>query len=377
MWFLPKIKNRLPQHLQRIKKELIKKKTALPSKETLPRKDRLLLQEITKLTEEYNLNNVTRTKAYLEFYQRCPEIHWAFLGHMVSRNGGWNMTDLKGSLLSRLLTKKQQDSFFSFLERGNWLIFQDAYPQFLVYEESLKRGINSFYLLPYLHVSAFMESVWNYFWKDKDKYTLTVALVINEQSYLESRILADPTFKKEIFNSLEFQLQDVLSMNHILLPFENSGRIQLIGQTLHHFESLHERILLGKRLYEILFSDGPRLRKIEKWAKSTPHTGSRKDYWPHLFHSVDEGIPGTFLKPRLISCELAPGSPRFYSPALQSVWKDVKHLPAEKGDWYKNWQVIYYLMNYPLKVDGEIENEYCKTIEKIEIAGNTKKVIFD
>ena len=66
---------------------------------------------------------------------------------MVSRNGGWNMTDLKGGLLSRLLTKKEVESFFTFLERGNWLIFQDAYPQFLVYEESKKRGKNLFYLL--------------------------------------------------------------------------------------------------------------------------------------------------------------------------------------------------------------------------------------
>lgn len=54
-----------------------------------------LLNRIRRMTQEHNLNNVTRTKAYLEFYLRHPEIHWAFLGHMVSRNGGWNMTDLK------------------------------------------------------------------------------------------------------------------------------------------------------------------------------------------------------------------------------------------------------------------------------------------
>ena len=53
------------------------------------------------------MNNITRTKAYFDIYQKYPEIHWAFLGHMVSRNGGWNMTDLKGDFLTRLLTKKK------------------------------------------------------------------------------------------------------------------------------------------------------------------------------------------------------------------------------------------------------------------------------
>ncbi|WCK52537.1 DUF2515 family protein [Aneurinibacillus sp. Ricciae_BoGa-3] len=91
-----------------------------------------------------NVNNITRTISYYDFYCRHPEIHWAFLGHMVSRNGGWNMTDLKGELLSRLLTEQEQKHFFHFLERGNWLIFQDVFPQFLLYEESLKRGGISF-----------------------------------------------------------------------------------------------------------------------------------------------------------------------------------------------------------------------------------------
>lgn len=45
---------------------------------------------------------------------------------MVSRNGGWNMTDLKGELLSHLLSESEQNDFFQFLERGNWLIFQDV-----------------------------------------------------------------------------------------------------------------------------------------------------------------------------------------------------------------------------------------------------------
>ncbi len=87
---------------------------------------------------------MTRTRAYYQFYKRYPEIHWALLGHMVSRNGGWNMTDLKGDLYTKLLSEKDQFTFFSFLERGNWLIFQDVYPQFLLYEQSVKKSKNLF-----------------------------------------------------------------------------------------------------------------------------------------------------------------------------------------------------------------------------------------
>ena len=95
----------------------------------------------------------------MDFYIRHPEIHWVFLAHMVSRNAGWNMTDLKGGFLTKLLMKKESQAFFDFLERGNWLIFQDAYPQLLVYEESKRNKTNLLYLLPHLHISYFMETL--------------------------------------------------------------------------------------------------------------------------------------------------------------------------------------------------------------------------
>lgn len=336
------------------------------------------LRFLTKIKNEtmlLNKNNVTRTKAYLDFYNRHSEIHWAFLGHMVSRNGGWNMTDLKGGFLTKLLTKKEAQAFFQFLERGNWLIFQDAYPQFLIYEESKRRSTNLFYLLSHLHISYFMETIWNYFWRNPDKQLLTISLIINEQSYLESRVLQNSTFQKNVLNTLEFKLQDFLALNHILFPYIENGRIQLVGQTLNHFKSLHERILLGKRLYSVLFQDSGMLRSIEKWAMETPHSGSRMDYWPQIFHYVNEEIPGNSLTPRIKSCSIRPGSPRIYSPKLEFAWKNQKQDPAEHGDWYKDWKIIYYLSTLNNDVGGEIEYEYCKTLEKLELATITKKVL--
>ena len=366
----------LSQSLIKLKKEFKKKeKNSIPKRE-LSLEDKALVQHIQDQTKNLNKNNITRTQAYLEFYNRHPEIHWAFLGHMVSRNGGWNMTDLKGGLLTNLLTKKEKVSFFTFLERGNWLIFHDAFPQFLIYEESMKRGQNLFYLLPYFHVSIFMETIWNHFWEEQDSYILTVALIINEQSYLELRVLQNSSFKKEVFSKLEFKLQDFLSMNHILFPTLKNGKIQLEGQTLHHFESLHERILLGKRLYAILFGNQHRLKMTEMWAMSHPHSGSRKDYWPHIFNDINESVPGKVLKPRIRSCKIVPGSLRIYSPKLVFAWKNQEHEQTENEDWFQNWNVVKYLTHSGENVDGEIENDYCKTLERLEFAAITKKAIF-
>ena len=368
-------KPQLSERLLKIKKELKKRAKKQKTTEELSHRENAFIQEIKRETNRLNQNNVTRTKAYLAFFNRHPEIHWAFLGHMVSRNGGWNMTDLKGGILSKLLTGKESKSFFLFLERGNWLIFQDAFPQFLLYEASLNSGRNLFHFLPYLNVSMFMEVIWNDFWTERDMYLLTMALIVNEQSYLEARVLQNPAFKKKVFNTLEFKLHEFLSMNHILFPYSFNGSLKFVGQTLRHFESLHERILLGKRLYHLLFNHNERFKMTVNWANEHPHTGSRMDYWPHFFHEVDEGVPGRILKQRIKSCQIIPGSARIYSPRLEFAWKNQTHPCAEIGDWYKDARVINYLTHVEEIIDGEIENDYCKTLERLELAVITKKAI--
>ncbi|MBP3040817.1 DUF2515 family protein [Bacillaceae bacterium Marseille-Q3522] len=365
----------LPRYLLKIKKEMQQICNNKPSAEKILPMENRLLQRIRDETREKNRNNVTRTAAYLDFYRWYPEIHWAFLGHMVSRNGGWNMTDLKGELLSRLLSEYEINSYFDFLERGNWLIFQDIYPQFLLYEESVKRGRNLFYLLPHLHVSVFMETIWNHFWTEKNSYLLTVALIINEQSFLEKNVLVHSSFQSEVFHTVPFKLQDFLALNQILFPYEENGEINLTGQTMHQFEKLHERILLGKRLYKILFQDQKRRKIIEKWALATPHSASRKDYWPQLFHDIREGVPHRIWNPRLKDCKLKLGTTRFYSPRLEHAWKDCDHLPAETKDWFCDWRVVYYLADTKEKIDGEIKDDYCKTLEKLELAAAAKKAV--
>ncbi|GAE46988.1 hypothetical protein JCM21738_3925 [Mesobacillus boroniphilus JCM 21738] len=333
-----------------------------------------IIKEIKLKTENLNKNNITRTKAYLDFYKMHPEIHWAFLAHMVSRNGGWSMTDLKGELLTRLLSKKEKSSFFSFLERGNWLIFQDAFPQLLLYEESLKRNEPLFRLLSHFNVSVFIETIWDYYWESSNSSMLTIGLIINEQNYIENRVIQNQNYIKDVFSTLEFEIQDFLSFNQILFPYNDYGVTKLAGQTVNQFQSLHERIQLGKRLYAILF-DKEVLKKVEEWAVAHPHMGSRKDYWPHIFNDVHEGIPGLKYQIKFTSCKLKPGARRIYSPKLHNAWKNVKHPEAEAGEWFDDFKVLDYLTGIDEPSIGNIEYDYCQTLEKLELAAFAKKII--
>lgn len=365
---------KMPPELKTIKKELMKRPRSITHEYPLTDMEQRIINRIDRETKKRNIDNVTRTHAYLDFYQRFPEIHWAFLGHMVSRNGGWNMTDLKGSLLTRILSTEEQETFFAFLERGNWLIFQDVYPQMLLYEESVKRETNLFHLLPRFHVSFFMEVIWNHFFQIRDEYLLAIALIINEQSYLEKRVIQNPYYQTTVLEKLEFKLQELLDLNQIIFPASDGQETKMIGQTIQHFASLHDRILLGKRLYALLF-DTENYASIYKWAIQHPHTGSRKDFWPHLFSDVDGSVPGGSYQRRIKDCRIKSNAPKLYSPLLKYAWNRVEQPEAEKGDWYSDWKVIHYLKKDMFKGNGGIYHKYCKTLEKIELAILAKEIL--
>ncbi|MDG5790104.1 DUF2515 family protein [Evansella sp. AB-P1] len=365
-------KKTLPSNLKKIKRKLVKKQKKNHYQSNFKKEDHKLVHWIKSETNKYNKNNITRTQAYLDYFQRNNAIHWAFLAHMVSRNAGWNMTDLKGELLSRLFSSKEQSDFFTFLERGNWLIFQDAYPQLLLYEESVNRQTNLFHLLPFFNVSIFMEIIWNEFFETRNHYLLTVALIINEQHYIEERLIKNSHYQQTVLNTLEFKLHELLSLNQLLFPFRNKNMIALKGKSVNHFSSLHERIMIGKGLYNILLENK---NPILSWSLSHPHTGSRKDYWPHLFHDVNEAVPGKTFKRRLKDCKLIKGANKIYSPKLKYAWKDLDQVAPNKEDWYRDWKIINYLIKDNEKVDGNILSDYCHTLEKIQFAILTKDTL--
>ncbi|MDR4888221.1 DUF2515 family protein [Fredinandcohnia sp. QZ13] len=362
-----------------VKKEL-KKKTKKKSSGLLPslsENDKQYIHLIKEQTKQLNQNNVTRTQAYFQFYLQHPEIHWALLGHMVSRNVGWNMTDLKGQLLTKLLPERDQKAFFSFLERGSWLIFQDAFPQFLVYDLSARVNKEMFHLLPFFHISTFMETMWRYFWQSGDTSTLAIAMVINEQSYLEKRLIQNNHFKKTVTGTVSFKMYDFLRLNNILFPYsagEKREKTSLVGATSRYFTSLHERILFGKKLYSLLFQREKILAGVLKWVHEHPHTGSRKDYWPNLFNDVNETFPRSLYKPRVKKCVLRKGAERLYSPPLKYAWPNTPHEDEKSEDWFEDLHVLDYI-HKEVSFNGEILNNYCKTLETIELAVMAKEAL--
>ncbi|WP_424765846.1 DUF2515 domain-containing protein [Paenibacillus sp. sgz302251] len=340
-----------------------------------------LIARIRTETAAHNRNNVTRTEAYRSVFFRMPELHWALLAHMVSRNGGWNMTDLQGDWLPLLLHAEQREAVFRFLERANAFIFQDAYPQLLLYEWSRREGRSLYHLLPAFGVSSFMLPVWKQFWRDRDSIPLTVALIVNEQHYIEQRVVQHPYFREKVLHTLFFGLQSLLQLNGVVFPYssghgqegkdkkEDAAALKLSGLILERFEHLKERIEFGKRLYAMLFGI-PRVYDGAKgFAGAVKHTGSRADYAPHLFSRIRHQPPERVYVERLLGGRLKPGVEPLYSPELSAAWGDQPLETPEPGDWFQSVaDVLPFFQTLPLPHTFEITNEYGMMLNKIELA---------
>jgi hypothetical protein len=329
-----------------------------PPSTFLGKADTQILLSISQETNVHNVNNITRTKAYLDFFKENKEIHWSFLAHMVSRNGGWNMTDLKGSLLHHLIPSDKEEIFFEFLERANFTIFQDAYPQLLLYEYSKKTGRNLFDLLPYFSVSSFMDPIWNYFLETSNSSLLTVGLIINEQQLLQSRIINNSKYETEVLDSILFKTQEHLGFTDVLIPFKKKHKTELAGVTVYGFENVTNRIVIGKMLYGILFHKI--YNKAISFATNISHTGSRADFWPDVFTSKNISQVN---QNKLI-----------YSPTLDQAWPNYSHPLSNDKDWFNSNSIdaIDILKTFYIPKAYKKSKNYRKDIEKLASLNDIK-----
>ncbi|MFC0297207.1 DUF2515 domain-containing protein [Geobacillus jurassicus] len=324
-------------------------RVAAPADGPLSAEEEAIVAAIRWKTAEQNRNNVTRTAAYLTFFERHPEIHWAFLAHLVSRNGGWNMTDLRGGLLPFLLPKQTIAPLFLFLECANAFIFHDAYPQLLLYEESKRRGMPLFHLLPRFSVSSFMKPLWEYFWETGDAALLTVALIINEQQYIQLRVIEHPFFRTRVLSSWPFVAEQWLGFNDVLIPYAKGRRVALAGTTVRDFADVHHRIHIGKTLYSLLLFDAKLFRSACRFARRIPHSGSRADFWPQSFTETPDGR-------------------RLYSPRLEAAWPDLAHSFCDRRDWFTDEAVMQALEMLPLPASGDMTNRYVRHLTMMKTA---------
>jgi hypothetical protein len=337
--------------------------------------DRKLVEHIHGETAKHNRSNVTRTAAYLDCYNSYPELHWALLAHMVSRNGGYNMTDLKGGPMADLLTGKEKDWTYRLLERCNALIFQDAYPQLLLYAHSRRLGRSCFHLLPFFHVSAFMFPFWERFWTLRDSPLLTVALIINEQHYIEGRVIRSPYFRKHVIHSTTFRMHNWLQLNQVVFPLgQDSG---LAGLIIEQFADLSERIAFGKCLYALLFGYEQVLSRTLAFARKVPHRGSRSEYWPALFTpDIEKALHSPHESTALHSQEWPPSGSRLYSPALEQVWSDTPYEPIPRYDWFEGNLNPSYLSKPHRPFLFEMTHEHRFGIQKIATGHDAEALLF-
>lgn len=264
---------------------------------------------IKNKTKNANLDNISRTKAYQNFYRLFPEIKWSFLASMVSRNAGWNMTDMKTETYKEFLSPRVRKQLFSTYERANWLIFSDAYPQLLLYQLSDTINKPLFHLLEDFSVSKFMQREWCHFWREKDKDRLLTALIINEQNVIQVPVTKHPFYKYHVFMNWPYLLQDFFKMSAVLFP-SRKGYVYAID--VHDFSNVTNRINLGKRLASTLFH--PMLyQHFYDFALHTEHTGSRSDYEQYI---VDDSYSTS------------------NSPSLRRVFPIIDHQDTFRMDWY-------------------------------------------
>ncbi|MBM7602033.1 hypothetical protein JOC75_000003 [Metabacillus crassostreae] len=272
--------------------------------------DKEIITYIENKTRNMNYDNISRTKAYENYYFRLEEIQWALLAGMVSRNAGWSMTDLKGIWFRKALNEQMRSLLFMTYERANWMIFQDAFPQLLVYEFSKILNKPLFYLLNHFNVSIFMIKEWELFWKKGRKDRLVNALIINEQNVIHKPVIEHKLYKKHVFKSLDFRLQDLLHFSTVVFPTLNG---KLFGFSVNQFTQLTKRIELGKRLSWLLFHSGL-YDEFVNFAKTVVHTGTRYDY--EIFMS---------------------GNRKRKTPLLRTAYPMVSHsLDENKKDWFQH-----------------------------------------
>lgn len=213
--------------------------------------------------DERNADNVTRTESYLELYAAC-RLPWVLMAHLVSRNAGYLMSDLARSLeRADETTRPAMENLFLLLERGNYLIFWDAWHHVL--SALLGRGPTP------PRATAFMSEAWERHRFRPDERRLVLDKVWNEQTFIEERVARN-----------EARFGPGL---RLLALVEAAGRekpIHFPGSDadikVEGFARLEQRVRAGTRIYDEVVADEGRRQALSEWALAHPHTGSREVY---------------------------------------------------------------------------------------------------
>jgi hypothetical protein len=221
-----------------------------------------------------NRDNVSRTESYLELYALCRaygvELPWVLMAHLVSRNAGYLMTDLAETRAGSLFTREALDELFSFLERANFLIFDDAWHHAVHHTLGRASALDE-------RTPRFMREAWARY-EDAAAREITPALerqlvldlVTNEQNLIEARVVHNARFARA--RAMIAFFEDAQVDGAIVLPLTRA-RIR-VGA----FAKLEKRIDAGRRIFDEVLAERAGRDAMFAWAVAHPHTGSRTAY---------------------------------------------------------------------------------------------------
>ncbi|WZY01485.1 DUF2515 family protein [Bacillus sp. FSL W7-1360] len=136
----------------------------------------------------HNADNISRTKMYDAFARKFPEIRYARLAGLISRNTGWAMTDLL-TKKKRWLSEAEKKQLAWIYEQISHLIFYDTYYQLSLYSRSKRKGQLLLDAMSTYGVSIFMQQEWLRFWEGRDEIRLLHAAIIHAQFMIQHRLL--------------------------------------------------------------------------------------------------------------------------------------------------------------------------------------------
>lgn len=366
--------------------------------------------------ERHNKNNCTRTNFYLEYWDKHREVPWTLIAHIVSRNAGYQMSDLirlrsflresrnLKTLVTWLLSERSVDHLFAFLEAGNFLIFYDVFPQITAYawakhfyiQTGKDYSANLFDMLADddFGVDHFIIEEWKGFfaeakraswWENNPNIPLqdsiarhTLALVANEQNYIEERLVNPGILKMRYLDAYQQMVtrKFIQRMNKqgfprlVIIEADPQDKVRpsyLLLYPVHRFVELESRIEIGRQLYRCIFrQNSVRASSIQAWVtieKNKVHRGTRTDYDDACFSiypPVDESRQQIYSPPLIRYENQQPAWPtdpgkdaRFYKvhekPILLPSWS--RKFTKQRIEHWLDWNVKCEVMVSTPKAD--------------------------
>lgn len=168
------------------------------------------------------------------------------------------------------------------------------------------------------------------------------ALIINEQNKIQKPIIENTYFKKHVFHTALFKLQEMLHVSAVIFPTVEG---KMYGFSVYQFETLQKRVELGKKLAALLFH--PNYKSLfHRFALQTVHTGSRADY-------------EQYIREARKSC----------TPTLREVYPAVTHKEISMRDWFcRDMEINELFLREEYKGEVDITEWYKRKREQIYFA---------